>query len=386
MLKYRVVNVAVTLLLLLHHEHHESVAFVLSGHSSSSGAIGRGLNDKSKNLPNYHVPKSKTALYDSTAAADPSSLPIGSGGSQEGASVSGGTATMSNEIFNLIKSIVGAGVLSLPAGIAAFANAPSAVLPASILIALIGGVSGYCFSLIGRVCAMEDASSYMDAWEKTVGSKTSIIPVAACTLSTCSANLAYSMILADTFKTLLASVGVNLSRSNTLFGVTGLILLPLCLLKNLSSLAPFSLLGIIGMAYTALAMTLRYMGGGYKLPDGKFLSGVAANLQPSFGAIGAKGVFRPSSLILISSLSTAFMAHFNAPKFYKELKNNTIRRYNTVVGTSFGVSIAIFSTMAAMGFLTFGQAASGLILNNYSVSDRLIGLSRIAVAMSIVFS
>jgi len=194
------------------------------------------------------------------------------------------------------------------------------------------------------------------------------------------------MILADTFKTLLASVGVNLSRSNTLFGVTGLILLPLCLLKNLSSLAPFSLLGIIGMAYTALAMTLRYMGGGYKLPDGKFLSGVAANLQPSFGAIGAKGVFRPSSLILISSLSTAFMAHFNAPKFYKELKNNTIRRYNTVVGTSFGVSIAIFSTMAAMGFLTFGQAASGLILNNYSVSDRLIGLSRIAVAMSIVFS
>ena len=28
----------------------------------------------------------------------------------------GGTATIPNEIFNLVKSIVGAGVLSLPAG------------------------------------------------------------------------------------------------------------------------------------------------------------------------------------------------------------------------------------------------------------------------------
>ena len=36
--------------------------------------------------------------------------------SSRGGSSSGGTATVSTEIFNLIKSIVGAGVLSLPAG------------------------------------------------------------------------------------------------------------------------------------------------------------------------------------------------------------------------------------------------------------------------------
>ena len=33
-----------------------------------------------------------------------------------GKSESGGTATIPNEVFNLVKSIVGAGVLSLPAG------------------------------------------------------------------------------------------------------------------------------------------------------------------------------------------------------------------------------------------------------------------------------
>ena len=63
-------------------------------------------------------------------------------------------ATIPNEVFNLVKNIVGAGVLSLPAGVAAFGNAPSAVIPATILIAAIGAMSGYCFSLIGRVCEM----------------------------------------------------------------------------------------------------------------------------------------------------------------------------------------------------------------------------------------
>ena len=60
------------------------------------------------------------------------------------------------------------------------------------------------------------------------------------------------------------------------------------------------------------------------------------------------------------------MAHFNAPKFYTELKNNTVKRYNILVSSSFAISIAIFAAIASAGFLTFGSASSGLILNNYA--------------------
>ena len=42
--------------------------------------------------------------------------------------------------------------------------------------------------------------------------------------------------------------------------------------------------------------------------------------------------------------------------------------------------------IAAVGFLTFGSASNGLILNNYSSRDSLMSLSRIAVALSLVFS
>lgn len=191
------------------------------------------------------------------------------------------------------------------------------------------------------------------------------------------------MILTDTFKNLLSSAGINISREKALFGVT-MVILPLCLLKDLSSLAPFSLLGIIGMLYTTVAMGLRYLGGGYAVPNGEFVKDLTA--QPSFGNKGIMSVLSPSSFILISMLSTSYMAHFAAPKFYTELKNNTIERFNLVVTSSFAISIGLFCVVASLGFLTFGTASDGLILNNYSNRDTLMSFSRIAVALSIVFS
>jgi amino acid permease len=80
------------------------------------------------------------------------------------------------------------------------------------------------------------------------------------------------------------------------------------------------------------------------------------------------------------------MAHFNAPKFYTELKNNTVERFNKVVYISFAIAILLFASITSVGYLTFGAATDGLILNNYSTRDILMNVSRIAVAISLVFS
>jgi hypothetical protein len=217
-----------------------------------------------------------------------------------------GDATVTELIFNLVKGIVGAGVLSLPAGIAAWANAPSAVVPAVALIAIIGILSGYGFALIGRVCAYTNTKSYRDAWSATVGESTSWVPAVAVTFKTICAILAYSMILGDTFVSLFATAGITVAKAPVLLGLTGTVLLPLCLLKNLSSLAPFSLVGSLGMIYTAVAMTLRYVGKAYSA-TGKFGMDCAPALRPSFGSVGAGGVFTPSAAILVGMLSTTYM-------------------------------------------------------------------------------
>jgi amino acid permease len=297
-----------------------------------------------------------------------------------------GTATIPNEIFNLVKSIIGAGVLSLPAGIAAFGNAPSALIPSTVLIALMGSISAYTFLLIARVCKATGATSYADAWDRTRGKKSSWIVAASSALDCLAGNLTYSMVLADTVKDLLAAIGIAVTRSNALLGLTSMVLLPLCLVKNLSSLAPFSLVGIMGMAYTSIAIGIRYFGGAYAQPAGRFLSDLAPHMQPAFGTTGAMGALSPKSLILVSMLSTAYIAHFNAPKFYRELKNNTMQRFNTVVASSFGISVVVYAAVSAMAFLTFGSATAGMVLNNYSTQDVLLSLSRFAVGLSLIFS
>ncbi|OEU16215.1 hypothetical protein FRACYDRAFT_208094 [Fragilariopsis cylindrus CCMP1102] len=289
-------------------------------------------------------------------------------------------ASIPNEVFNLVKGIVGVGVLSLPAGVAAFGSAPSAFIPAGILIAVIGILSGYGFALIGKVCAYTGAKSYREAWSRTVGEGTSWIPAYSVTFKTFLACLAFSMVLADTFSSLLET-----TRNTTLLVVTALVLLPLCLLKNLKSLAPFSLLGVMGMAYTAVAMTVRLLDGSYS-NEGKLVEQITSNLRPQFGNLGAASVLSPNALILVCMLSTAYMAHFNAPKFYLELKQNTLPRFNKVVGLGFGISIFLMGFITMVGFLTFGKSCDGLVLNNYAGTDMWMGMSRIAVAVSLVFS
>jgi len=297
-----------------------------------------------------------------------------------------GTATMSNEMFNLVKGVLGVGVLSLPAGIAAFGNARSAAIPAAALIASIGAIAAYNFSLLGRLCAITGATSYKSAWELSVGESTAWIPGSSCVIKTFFAILAYSMVLGDTFSALFRTFGLSVSREKALIGLTATVLLPLCMLKDLASLAPFSLAGIAGMLYTAVAMAIRFFDKSYANPESAFVLDMAENLKPALGDKGASAVFSSNAFILICMLSTAYMAHFNAPKFYLELQDNTIERWNTVVGTSYGISILFFIGIAVMGFSTFGGNCNGFILNNYSTKDALMGFSRVAVAFALVFT
>lgn len=300
-----------------------------------------------------------------------------------GGELGDGTATIPNEVFNLVKGIVGSGVLSLPYGIAVYGNAPSAVLPATILIALMGVISAYTFGLIGRVCQATNTQSYSDAWDATVGKSTSSIIAFSCFFDCFAGCLSYSMILADTFVNLLEFAGYSITRTQSLLGVTGLVLTPLCFLKNLSSLAPFSLVGILGMIYTFVAMGIRYFGKAYVV-GGAFSETVLK--APAFGTAGASAALSPKALILTCMLSNAYIAHFNAPKFLKELKNNTMSRFHQVIGWSFGVSVLLYAGISALGFLTFGAASNGLILNSYSNKDLLMSIARVAVAISVTFS
>eukprot|EP00977_Amphora_coffeiformis_P019661 scaffold7349_cov173-Amphora_coffeaeformis.AAC.142 len=300
-----------------------------------------------------------------------------------------GTASAANEIFNLWKNLVGAGALGLPSGIAAFANAPSGVYPACIIIVLMGTIFAYYFFLVGRICQHTGTASYREAWELTVGGSGGSAALVALfvLLMAGLGNLAYSMILADTTKSLLLTVGLTLTRTQCLVLVTVIALWPLCLVKELHVLAPFSMLGMAGIFFTVVVMAWRYFDGTYNV-GGYFYDSqdVSPNLLPSFGGIGASGAWSWKILLLVCMNYQSWFCHYNSPRYFIELENNTLPRFGCVVATSFSISALLYVAMAAFGFLTFGSQCSGFILNNYSTNDKLATICRVAIAGALIFT
>ena len=231
--------------------------------------------------------------------------------------------SLRNGIINLIKNIVGISVLSFPAGIAAYGSTKDAVLPGLILIGLIGILSGYGFSIIGKICCFTSSTSYKSAWSKTLGQETSWIPSLTIVCQTFMSCLAIITILSNTFSTLF-----DIEKKESLLGLTLLTLVPLCITsRDLKSLTPSSFVGVIGIIFTAIAMMIRLVDGNYAmprqvssaLPDGTrssikvatVLTGYLADIpkfsRPSFGRRGMKNIFTTNALILVSMLSTAFL-------------------------------------------------------------------------------
>ena len=299
--------------------------------------------------------------------------------------VKGGDSTVASSTFNLAKSIVGCGVLSLPSGIAFFSDAPGAILPASLICAAMGIMGGYTFSVIGRACEQHGVSTYQDAWAKSVDEKSAWVISASITTMCFFACLAYSIIIADSFTSLAATFqlpAMLASRTNVIIGLTAAILYPLCSLNSLAALSPFSLLGLGGTLYTALFMGIRLKDGTYAA-GGKFFEKLAVASRPVFHT---KGPWRFSNemWVLVSMLSTSYIAHYNAPKFYSELKDPSMSNFNKVVVQSFAISILAFVVMMSLGFLTFGGVTSGFVLNNYAGNDVLATFARLAIGLALL--
>ena len=219
-----------------------------------------------------------------------------------------GQASISSTIFNIAKNLVGSGCLSLPGGIALYANDPWAALSACVLLCVVGSVFAYFCILQGRICRTTHAFSYGESWEAAVGQRGALAVSLVIATYPALGCLGCSMILCETFASLSETVGLDLSRNTCLLLITVAALLPLCLLKNLAVLAPFSFIGIAVTVLAAAAMVLRYADGSY-MPGGQFYDDIKPALQPAFGHRHA--LLSLHVLPFICMIFSAYVMHYN---------------------------------------------------------------------------
>lgn len=305
-------------------------------------------------------------------------------------------AAVCKATFNLLKTIVGAGVLSLPAGVGAIGGMPTLLLPALALVTSMGLLSAYTFFSVGKQCGIQGVSSYGDAWAKTVSPKTTFVVLANQILLPALACLSYTIIMGDSFSALarggvfggwLQSKPIAGDRRTWLLAIVLGILYPLCSLRELSALSYTSFLGIMAIAYTGTFMTIRKADGSY-LPTGGFDASLP--VKPSFerGNFPAalKEFFtRTGTFFLMAQLGTAFQAHFMAPAYYGECGGNK-RKFGVLTACAFGASVLFNVVFLITGFLTFGASSQGVVLNNYAQNDVLASVARALFGFSVVFS
>ncbi|CAM9368204.1 unnamed protein product, partial [Chrysoparadoxa australica] len=300
----------------------------------------------------------------------------GGGKASQQISASGGKSGYFASTFNLAKTMIGGGMLALPAGVAA--GTGTGWVPAFSILLFSATMSGYTFHLVSRCVEYKGAKSFKELWAQTLGERTAWVVDAAISALCFGVCIMYACFLGDLFSSLLPY-----SRTECIIGITGLVLLPLCLLRDLSALSFSSLAGLAAVLYVTFFSVLRAVDGSYA-EGGRFLEGLPAASAP---VAGKSSLFAlcAGSTVLFSMLSTSFTAHSQTVAYYNDLENASAKKFKAVVITAFSVAAIVYSLVMASGYLTFGQASQGLILNNYHPSaDTLATLARAATGVSII--
>jgi amino acid permease len=285
--------------------------------------------------------------------------------------------------FQSVNNVAGAGILTLPSGMSG-----TGWVPAMIICAVLGALSGHCFSIIGEACELTGEADFKGLWKRTIGQDSAYLVDVMIAVMCLACSVIYSGILGDVFTQLIGQFGLLPAswnrRASNIVGITVALLLPLSSIKDLSALAFTSVLGFSAIMYTVLFVIVRSLDGTYKLHTGKFLQDSLIAATPSFGQTSLWN-FNFISLVLASNLGLAYIAHYNGPNFYRSLKKTNSKRFRVMVNISFTILVVLYVATMTAGYSTFGDACQGNILLNYHPDDILSTLGRLATGFSILF-
>jgi len=289
--------------------------------------------------------------------------------------------TMSSFAFivNMFADLCPPGVLPLAYGLQATGFVPGAVVLVAFATACV-----YTFWTVGETTELTGERTFGLQWSKAIGQSTAWVPVAV-VMAVCFGNeLAYACFYADIFTSVVPAFRLNLPRWVCLVAITLFPTLPLCLVKDLSALAYSSFFALVAVSYTVVAMVWRMCDGTYA-PGGRFYADLEATMRPVVPSDHLFD-FGMGSLVLVNSLGVAFLSHYNACKYYRELERQSPTRLRHCTMTAMGLSAAFYAIAGFAGFQTFGTVADGMILKNYSKDDLLMNVARVGMGFSIVAS
>ena len=250
------------------------------------------------------------------------------------------TAGLVSSTASLTKNIMGIGVLTIAAGMAA----GTGLWPATIAMAITTLAGAYSFALLGDACdaaAIVSGCSFESLWTSTLGQGSVWVANAAIGTLTFAICTVYLICLGELLPPLLTLAGAPKSLRTRRAGVAlaAAATFPLCLPKSLAGLEITSYLGVSAILYTAAFSLWRSLDGSYA-PGGALYARMPPKLRPRFDAAGPWQL-SPNTAVLVANLGVALCAHFNAPSFYRALTDASAGRFRLMTYAAFGLVLVL---------------------------------------------
>ena len=298
----------------------------------------------------------------------------------------GGNASLRTSIFNLVSTIVGGGVLSLP-----YSMQLLGVVGGGICLLLSGLASEYSVYLLVACTSKSGMSTYADIAEGAFGNTGAVfctILILSLTFLCC---VAYLVLTADLISPLLlAYVPFDWRTINSRILVQLVFLVavfPLCVLRSMSSLRFTSFFSIISVGALAIVIAMRSIDHN--------MSNSPVPSEPRNHSLGPaspefKIKYFPTSFedaaYGIPIFSVAFLCHFNVLPLKGELIRPTRRRLQHVIRSTVYICGFLYVIVAYSGYLEFGPRTCGNILLNFDAGDVVVTVGRIGLACTLLCS
>ncbi|XP_069724818.1 solute carrier family 38 member 8 [Phaenicophaeus curvirostris] len=283
-------------------------------------------------------------------------------------------------VFILLKSALGAGLLSFPWAFGrAGGAAPALLVELGSLVFLVSGLA-----VLGYAAALSAQPTYQGVIRAVCGVAAGKLCEVCFLLNLFMISVALLRVVGDQLEKLCDSLYSNGTLSGsllplpwyadqrfTLSALCVLVIFPLSVPREIGFQKYSSILGTLAACYLTVVVVLKY----YLQAESLSLSKPP---QPSRTSSWA------SVFSVIPTICFGFQCHEACVAIYSSMRNQSFSHWVTVSVLSMLICLLIYSLTGVYGYLTFGEAVASDVLMSYPGNDPVVIVARVLFGVSII--
>ncbi|KAJ3679154.1 hypothetical protein LUZ60_017165 [Juncus effusus] len=262
-------------------------------------------------------------------------------------------------VFNLATSIIGAGIMALPATMKVLG-----IIVGFITIIIMGILSEISIELLVRFSVYSKSTSYGHLVQTALNKPSRIISEICIIINNAGILVVYLIIIGDVMSgsakhegvlDQLIGSGIWENRKLLIFIVLVIFLAPLCALEKIDSLSLTSAASVIlAIVFVFVSCVIAFV----KLLEGKIR---VPRMGPDFGSREAL----LDLLVVIPIMTNAYVCHFNVQPIYNELKEKSPKKMYKIGRITTILCVIVYASTAVSGYLLFGDDTESDVLTNF---------------------